>query len=315
MLTIQDFINTYNGKTKGYPTDSSYAGECLSIVKLWMKARYGFNPPASGTNSAYGYWSNFPAPLSDYYEKIENTPDLTPQLEWIPIWSTKTGNGYGHIEIVCDDTATKQYFTSFGQNWNGRQAHLTKHNYTNVVGFLKPKGNAMPDQYGDMVWKSTQHDETTKSIFGGDADPRQTSSTEIMATVNGYKSSSTDMRNKLAVAETEAKNRTEQVSRLKDQLLDEQNLRKTESAALIEANKTIVKLRGDYDGRITSLQAMVDGLAAQKGTLQTTLATLEAENRELKKGIKAHFTLWEWLVFPLPWMIGVLKTIKIGGNS
>lgn len=310
-MTIDQFIKKYNGQTKGYPTDNDYKGECLSIVKLWMKEKYGFKPPASGTNSAYGYWSNFPSPLNQYYEKVVNTPDLIPQAEWIPIWNTNAGGGSGHIEIVADNNSTKQYFTSFGQNWNGRNAHLTKHNYTNVVGFLKPKGNGMSDDYGNMVWKSTQHDETTKAIFGADKDPRQTPSTEIMATVNGYKSSSTDARNKLAEAGAEVKNRGEQVGRLKQQLLDEQELRKTEASALIEAQKAIVKLRGEYEGRMTSLQEQVDELAKAKGTLQTQISVLEAENKELKKGIKTNFTIWEWLVSPLPWLIGKLKNINL----
>lgn len=166
MINITDFTKKYSGQVKGYPNDTYYNGECLSIVKLWMKEKYGFEPPPSGSNSAYGYWTNFPSPLGQYYTKEPNTPDLVPQEEWISIWNTNAGNGYGHIEIVCDNKADKQYFNSFGQNWNGKQGHITRHNYKNVVGFLKPKEQAMADTiqvekkvFEDLVKKSTAYDE------------------------------------------------------------------------------------------------------------------------------------------------------------
>lgn len=166
MIKITDFIKKYSGQVKGYPNDTYYNGECLSIVKLWMKEKYGFEPPPSGSNSAYGYWTNFPSPLGQYYTKEANTPDLVPQEEWISIWNTNAGNGYGHIEIVCDNKADKQYFNSFGQNWNGKQGHITHHNYKNVVGFLKPKEQTMADTiqvekkvFEDLVRKSTAYDE------------------------------------------------------------------------------------------------------------------------------------------------------------
>jgi len=145
---MDDFINKYNGQTKGYPTDNSYKGECLSIVKLYIKEILGFNPPPSGTNSAYGYWSNFPAPLPNYFEKIPNTPSGVPQKGDIVIWSTAVGGGYGHIAIFVEGNASS--FRSFDQNWSGKAAHIQGHYYTNVIGWLHPKGedmnNLTPDQ-------------------------------------------------------------------------------------------------------------------------------------------------------------------------
>lgn len=62
MKTLEQFLSDYLGKSKGYP-EGSFVGECLSIVKIYIKECFGINPPPSGTNSAYGYWSNFPNPL------------------------------------------------------------------------------------------------------------------------------------------------------------------------------------------------------------------------------------------------------------
>jgi len=65
MKTLEQFLSDYLGKSKGYPDDNSYKGECLSIYKIYIKECFGINPPPSGTNSAYGYWSNFPNPLGE----------------------------------------------------------------------------------------------------------------------------------------------------------------------------------------------------------------------------------------------------------
>ena len=85
MKTLEQFLSDYLGKSKGYP-DGKYVGECLSIVKIYIKECFGINPPASGTNSAYGYWSNFPNPLGEVFEKVGNTDTLIPEKGWIVIW-------------------------------------------------------------------------------------------------------------------------------------------------------------------------------------------------------------------------------------
>lgn len=164
-MNLNLFITKYNGKTIGYP-EGSYVGECLSLVKQYMKEMYGFSPPPSGSNSAYGYWSNFPKPLGDYFTKIPNTLEFIPQAGDIAIWNTKAGNGYGHIAIVTEATQTK--FKSFDQNWGGKHAHIVEHDYTNVVGFLRPKEN-MPEtiqvpkeDFERLVTKATKLDEIEK---------------------------------------------------------------------------------------------------------------------------------------------------------
>src|SRR3990167_7519185 len=134
---VDRFIDDYQGKTKGYPTDSSYSGECLSIVKLYIDEVFGITAPPSGSNSAYGYWANFPSPLPTIFTKIPNTLTNVPRKGDIPIWNTSAGWGFGHIDIFVSGDVNA--FTGFDQNWNGRQAHLQLHDYTNIVGWLEPK--------------------------------------------------------------------------------------------------------------------------------------------------------------------------------
>ena len=141
------FVSKYLGQSKGYPDDSLYKGECLSICKLFIKEVFGISPPPSGTNSAYGYWSNFPNPLGEVFEKVLNTDDLIPQKGWIAIWQPWSSNPYGHISIVADGSTTGT-LKNWAQNWTSRTFQLESNRYTNIIGFLKPKSiiNDMTDE-------------------------------------------------------------------------------------------------------------------------------------------------------------------------
>lgn len=146
MKTLEQFLSDYLGKSKGYP-EGSFVGECLSIVKIYIKECFGINPPASGSGSAYGYWSNFPNPLGEVFEKVLNTDDLIPQKGWIAIWQPWSSNPYGHISIVADGSTTGT-LKNWAQNWTSRTFQLESNRYTNIIGFLKPKSiiNDMTDE-------------------------------------------------------------------------------------------------------------------------------------------------------------------------
>lgn len=137
MKTLEQFLSDYLGKSKGYP-DGKFVGECLSIVKIYIKECFGIEPPPSGTNSAYGYWSNFPNPLGTVFEKVKNTDDLIPEKGWIGIMEPWDSNPCGHIFIVADGS-TKSICKNWAQNWTSRTFQLESNRYTNVIGFLKPK--------------------------------------------------------------------------------------------------------------------------------------------------------------------------------
>ena len=147
MISLDEFIQKYKGKSVGYPNDNYFKGECLSLVKHYIKEVFGIDPPASGCNGARCYWSIFPSPLDSIFEKVPNRPDLVPKKGWVAVWDGSVGGGAGHIGIVADDKATKSTFNSFDSNWGSKTAQIVTHNYNNVYGFLVPKGNNMSDMY------------------------------------------------------------------------------------------------------------------------------------------------------------------------
>ena len=147
MISLDEFIQKYKGKSVGYPNDNYFKGECLSLTKWYIKEVFGIDPPASGCNGARCYWSIFPSPLDSIFEKVPNRPDLVPKRGWVAVWDGSVGGGAGHIGIVADDKATKSTFNSFDSNWGSKTAQIVTHNYNNVYGFLVPKGNNMSDMY------------------------------------------------------------------------------------------------------------------------------------------------------------------------
>lgn len=161
-MTIDQFFDEYLNKTVGYPT-GSYVGECLSLAKWFIKEVYGINPPPSGCGGARCYWTIFPNPLGDTFEKIPNTREFVPQRGDIIVWDENTGGGYGHIAI-CTGEGDLNYFVSLDQNWGGRHAHYVRHGYEHVYGVLRAKNrggtmNIEESVFNELVSKATKYDE------------------------------------------------------------------------------------------------------------------------------------------------------------
>lgn len=136
-MTVEEFFNKYNGV--GIDFDGVYKFQCVDVFKQFNKDVV--NAPAVSGN-AVDYWTKYPF---DYYERVLNAVDNYPQLGDVVIWG-KTIGPYGHIAICRD--ATLSSFVSFDQNWpvnvdsqgNGLGVcHFQPHNYTGVLGWLRPK--------------------------------------------------------------------------------------------------------------------------------------------------------------------------------
>ena len=131
MLTPDQFFGKYD--QKGVDFDNYYGFQCMDLYRQFVKECFGF-PQSPSVSGAVKVWDTY---LPEYFNRILNTIDAIPQKGDIIIWSTGVGP-YGHIAICKDGTQTE--FTSFDQNWPvGSLCHFQKHNYNNVLGWLRVK--------------------------------------------------------------------------------------------------------------------------------------------------------------------------------
>ena len=131
MITPDTFFGKYD--QKGIDFDNYYGFQCMDLYRQFVKECLGF-PQSPAVNGAKDVWNTY---LTNYFDRIENTLTAVPIKGDIVIWGVGVGP-YGHI-AVCKD-GTQQEFTSFDQNWPvGSLCHFQKHNYNNVLGWLRVK--------------------------------------------------------------------------------------------------------------------------------------------------------------------------------
>lgn len=307
--SIKDYVSEFTGK--GIDWDGRYGNQCMDLYRHYVKW-LGIPKQSMPVTGAADVWDTY---LTEYFDRIVNTPELVPEPGDIVIWKRAAGLPFGHIAVFVSGDVNQ--FTSFDQNWpvegftnragdfiGTGTPHLQKHSYNNVLGVLRPKKEVIvmpPDnnEYGDTVYKSTQYDEVVKGIYGADKDPRQTPSGELLATVNGFKSQATTLRNENAELKAEVENRTEQVSRIREESARNEALYKDATIALKRANDDLAVLRASYESRLEEAQQSINSLAKEKGALAIELAKVKAELADVKKGILPDWNLLEWLLFPL----------------
>lgn len=142
-MTLDQFKTKYLGKKVDF--DNYAGGQCVDLARFYWQEVINI-PQPKGVVGAADFWTNFPTDpaLNLNHEKIPNTPSGVPQKGDIIIWSKATGGGYGHIAIFLEGDGNS--FTSLDQNWPTlSKVTKTKHNYTNVLGWLRPKKGNMSE--------------------------------------------------------------------------------------------------------------------------------------------------------------------------
>jgi hypothetical protein len=148
----------------------------------------------------------------------------------------------------------------------------------------RPKGDSVPDKFIQVQIKDWEK-VLSNSLICDDVykyvelsgDPAKASFEEVQRVIGGFKSRSTDLQNKLTTAETEVKNRTEQVGRLKERLLETAKLHNEELTKLKTASKGIEEIRGLYEARVKVLEGQLDVCGVEKGKLAQKIAELQQE--------------------------------------
>ncbi len=271
MKTLEQFLSDYLGKSKGYPTDKEYLGECLSICKLYIKECFGINPPASGSGSAYGYWSNFPNPLGEVFEKIENTDTLIPEKGWIVIWKPWSSNQYGHIAIVADGSTTGT-LKNWAQNWTSRTFQLESNRYTHIVGFLKPKENIIQDMTDEQkkVLEKVQayQKEANHSNLEGAVDALIGNVTSLRNATESIENFKKDI--KILKANIDSLN--SKYSELEAKFIENQKISEKQQKALVTAND-----------KISELDKTIENITADKNSWQLRYNNKNDEFNNLSK--------------------------------
>lgn len=131
-MSIEEFIKKWSGKICDF--DNFYGGQCTDVYRMYCQEVLEF-PQSPLVKGASEIWNTF---LTDYFSRVENTPEGLPNKGDIVIWNKNTGGGYGHIAIFTEGDVNS--FKSFDQNWPiGSKCHIQGHYYKNVLGWLKPK--------------------------------------------------------------------------------------------------------------------------------------------------------------------------------
>lgn len=126
---FQNFLQQYNGKYVDW--DGVYGAQCFDLVNKW--STYLGYRPFTGLY-AYGIIDQ----TQGNYTKILNSPTAVPQAGDIIVWNSRYGGGYGHTAIATGIGDTNS-FESFDQNYpTGSPAHLVRHSYDGVIGWLRP---------------------------------------------------------------------------------------------------------------------------------------------------------------------------------
>lgn len=132
-ITFDEFCKKYK-INHSYGFEGTYVGECVSLVKNYIRDVLGVHPKAAG--NAKDYWLNRnTAYIKSLFTAIPNTPEFIPKKGDVFV---RTSGTYGHIGIVI--SATKDYFYTIEQNYNGnRKVKNIKHTDWSNINFLRPK--------------------------------------------------------------------------------------------------------------------------------------------------------------------------------
>ena len=133
-MNLYDFIEKWDGRFLEVAGSSNAKNQCVDLANGYIRDVLNL-PIIEWTNA-----KDFPTHLiaKEHFDYIKNTPEGVPEKGDLIIW----GGTYGHIAIFLSGDVN--WFTSFDENWpTGSFCHKVDHAYTNVIGWLRPKGDSM----------------------------------------------------------------------------------------------------------------------------------------------------------------------------
>lgn len=139
-MTLDEFLTKYDGKEVDW--DAQFGNQCKDLFSAYNTEVVGC--PFYVFGNANELWDNAPP---EYYTQTQ-----TPQKGDVVIWGTGIG-AYGHVAIF--NSYSGSGFISFDQNFPiGSPCHYQYHNYSHVIGYLRPKGVNMGTGFSDANMQS-----------------------------------------------------------------------------------------------------------------------------------------------------------------
>lgn len=127
MANLNEFIQRHIGKYCDF--DGAYGYQCVDLVKFWNK-ELGYGP-------RYGNGKDWINNAGTDYTRVDYKPGLIPQEGDIFSFRGTPSNPAGHTGIVV--SGDSQGFTSFDQNWSARPPAIIRHDYSLMLGWIRPK--------------------------------------------------------------------------------------------------------------------------------------------------------------------------------
>lgn len=133
-MTLEEFVNTYKvGSSYGY--QGRYIGECVSLVKHYIKEVLDVKPKSIGNAKQYWLKRN-----SEPYLYNNFTFGDVPKVGAI---FCRTSGTYGHVGIVIALNPQRRLYNTIEQNHNGNEVvGRYRYSYNNGFHFLYPKNTS-----------------------------------------------------------------------------------------------------------------------------------------------------------------------------
>jgi len=251
-MNFDALVAKYNGTVL-----NNYGGECVSLVANYCVDN---GKPLAYAN-AKDWWGH--TALTGAFDFITNNPtdyNQVPLRGDVVVWNGNLAGsgGYGHI-AVYDAKVSPGIFRSLDNNWGGRYVHFVNHDYTNVIGWFRPKASG-PTTGDEMISTVEEADKIYKMLRpNGGATPGEIAGTAGKRT---YKQFNID-----ALPEIQAR----------DNSLKAQNVQLASMQATInQQNQTLTAMIQARD------EAIADG-SKTKAELVAMLAEEQVQLAELAK--------------------------------
>ncbi len=290
VITCHSMNMTYHGK----PTLPNELDDYLTDKGLYYQGNLWVPARANQVWSEYKhvktiYCEKDPAPIHEIKSAIDRSQPPTLWLINGGVRHNVLAVGYEGDQIIVNDPWMGDTIKIENRWGDSKAVILSVDFYEGPMPNTDTMVQVPAKDFEGMVFKSTQHDKTTKTY--GFEDPRTTTAEQIdekiQKSINAYKgqvsqaqADTAQAKRELAVSAQEVKNREEQVSRLKEQLTKVQEDCEGLVKALQKRVEEAEKVASDLRAQAVRKQEEIDAVYKQKG------AVVDYKKLALKERIK-----------------------------